>query len=108
MRHNLVFCGLLSASLLTHGQVRAPAPKQLVAHRGASAYAPEHTEGAYRLAIDQGADFVEQDLAVTSDGVLVCIHDLTLERTTDVETVSPTRQSSRTCRSWSAGHTTRV
>ncbi len=65
--------------------------KQLVAHRGASAYAPEHTLEAYRLAIEQGADFVEQDLAVTKDGVLVCIHDLSLERTTDVETVFPDR-----------------
>ena len=63
----------------------------LVAHRGASAYAPEHTLAAYRLAIEQGADYVEQDLAVTKDGVLVCSHDLTLERTTDVETVFPDR-----------------
>lgn len=71
---------------------RQPAPrKQLVAHRGASAYAPEHTIAAYQLALRQGADFVEQDLAVTKDGVLVCIHDLTLERTTDVETVFPDR-----------------
>lgn len=65
--------------------------KQLVAHRGASAYAPEHTLEAYALAIEQGADFVEQDLAVSKDGVLVCMHDLTLERTTDVETIFPDR-----------------
>jgi glycerophosphoryl diester phosphodiesterase len=67
------------------------AKKQLVAHRGASAYAPEHTLDAYRLAIEQGADFVEQDLAVTRDGVLVCIHDLTLDRTTNVEEIFPAR-----------------
>src|SRR3954451_8598709 len=66
-------------------------PKQLIAHRGASAYAPEHTLAAYTLAISQGADFVEQDLAVTSDGVLVCVHDLTLERTMNVEQVFPHR-----------------
>jgi glycerophosphoryl diester phosphodiesterase len=54
-----------------------------VAHRGASAYAPEHSSHAYRLAIDMRADFVEQDLAVTRDGVLVCVHDLTVERTTN-------------------------
>ena len=65
--------------------------KLLVAHRGASAYAPEHSADAYKLASAQGADFVEQDLAVTKDGVLVSIHDLTLERTTDVEEVFPTR-----------------
>ncbi|MGE0884536.1 MAG: glycerophosphodiester phosphodiesterase family protein [Blastocatellales bacterium] len=65
--------------------------KILVAHRGASAYAPEHTLAAYRLAIEQKADFVEQDLQITKDGVLVCLHDLTLERTTDVEEVFPDR-----------------
>jgi len=65
--------------------------KLLVAHRGASAYAPEHTLAAYRLALEQGADFVEQDLGVTRDGVLVCLHDPTLERTTDVEQVFPDR-----------------
>ena len=71
---------------------QAPAPKKiLIAHRGASAYAPEHSVDAYKLAIAQGADFVEQDLAVTKDGVLVSIHDLTLERTTDVEEVFPDR-----------------
>jgi glycerophosphoryl diester phosphodiesterase len=69
----------------------APAKKILVAHRGASAYAPEHTIEAYRLAIEQRADYVEQDLQITKDGVLVCLHDLTLERTTDVEEVFPDR-----------------
>src|SRR5215475_9641455 len=65
--------------------------KILIAHRGASAYAPEHTTEAYRLAIEQGSDFVEQDLQITKDGALVCLHDLTLERTTDVEEVFPDR-----------------
>jgi glycerophosphoryl diester phosphodiesterase len=69
----------------------APPRKVNVAHRGASAYAPEHTLEAYRLAIEQGADYVEQDLQVTKDGVLVCLHDLTLERTTNVEEVFPDR-----------------
>lgn len=77
-------------------EAQAPARKQLVAHRGASAYAPEHTLDAYRLALEQGADFVEQDLAVTKDGVLVCIHDLTLDRTTNVEEVFPDRFSEDT------------
>lgn len=65
--------------------------KTLIAHRGASAYAPEHTLAAYRLAMDQRADFVEQDLQITRDGVLVCLHDLTLERTTNVEEIFPER-----------------
>jgi glycerophosphoryl diester phosphodiesterase len=63
----------------------------LIAHRGASAYAPEHTSAAYRLALEQGADFVEPDLQITKDGVLVCLHDATLERTTDVRKVFPDR-----------------
>jgi glycerophosphoryl diester phosphodiesterase len=66
-------------------------PKIAVAHRGASAYAPEHTGAAYELAIAQGADYVEQDLAVTRDGALICLHDDSLERTTDVEEVFPDR-----------------
>jgi glycerophosphoryl diester phosphodiesterase len=71
--------------------VAQPARRVNVAHRGASAYAPEHTLAAYRLALAQGADFVEQDLAVTRDGVLICLHDPSLERTTDVEARFPTR-----------------
>jgi glycerophosphoryl diester phosphodiesterase len=62
-----------------------------IAHRGASAYAPEHTAAAYTLAIAQGADYVEQDLQITRDGQLVCLHDLTLERTTNVRDVFPDR-----------------
>lgn len=69
----------------------APVKKRSVAHRGASSYAPEHTAAAYRLAITQGADYVEQDLAVTRDGALICLHDESLERTTDVEARFPDR-----------------
>jgi glycerophosphoryl diester phosphodiesterase len=78
-------------TLLTAVPTSQPARKLSVAHRGASAYAPEHTLTAYRLALEQGADFVEQDLAVTRDGVLICLHDASLERTTNVEEVFPTR-----------------
>jgi glycerophosphoryl diester phosphodiesterase len=81
--------------------------KTNVAHRGASAYAPEHTLAAYRLALEMGADYVEQDLAVTRDGVLICLHDASLERTTNVEEVFPDRAVSislegRTRRAWVA------
>ena len=82
---------MLLASVVLGGGQTPTARKQLVAHRGASAYAPEHTLDAYKLALEQGADYVEQDLAVSKDGVLVCIHDLTLERTTNVEEVFPDR-----------------
>jgi glycerophosphoryl diester phosphodiesterase len=70
--------------------------KTLVAHRGASAYAPEHTAAAYKLAIEMGADFVEQDLAVTKDGILICLHDASLERTTNVEELFPDRATTQT------------
>ncbi len=66
-------------------------PKVLIAHRGASAYAPEHTLAAYQLALDQKADFVEPDLQITGDGILICMHDPTLERTTNVADVFPDR-----------------
>jgi len=65
--------------------------KVLIAHRGASAYAPENTLPAFELAIQQGADYLENDLQVTKDGELVVLHDTTLERTTDVATVFPDR-----------------
>jgi glycerophosphoryl diester phosphodiesterase len=47
----------------------------VIAHRGASGYLPEHTLAAYWLAIEQGADFIEPDLVITKDGVLVARHE---------------------------------
>jgi glycerophosphoryl diester phosphodiesterase len=70
-----------------------PGPKQLIAHRGASGYAPEHTFASYQLAMDQKADYVEPDLAISKDGVLICLHDDTLERTTNIKDVFPDRFS---------------
>jgi glycerophosphoryl diester phosphodiesterase len=67
----------------------------LIAHRGASGYAPEHTLAAYKLAIEQGADFVEQDLQLTKDGALICLHDPDLARTTNVKEVFPDRAAER-------------
>src|SRR5262249_19245892 len=63
--------------------------------RGASGLAPEHTLASYQLAIEQGADFVEQDLQITKDGRLVCIHDPELSRTTNVKEVFPDRTTKR-------------
>ncbi|MES3030358.1 MAG: glycerophosphodiester phosphodiesterase [Pseudomonadota bacterium] len=60
-------------------------PKPIViAHRGASGERPEHTLMGYRLAIDQGADFIEPDLVVTKDGHLVVRHENEIAGTTDV------------------------
>jgi glycerophosphoryl diester phosphodiesterase len=88
--------GIIAARDVSYAQARgnqisAVARKILVAHRGASAYAPEHTLESYQLALKQGADFVEQDLQITRDGILVCLHDLTLERTTNVKETFPQR-----------------
>ena len=56
----------------------------VIAHRGASGERPEHTLEAYRLAIEQGADFIEPDLVSTKDGVLVCRHENEISGTTNV------------------------
>jgi glycerophosphoryl diester phosphodiesterase len=53
----------------------------VIAHRGASAHAPEHTFAAWDLALAQGADVIEQDLQLTADGVLIVLHDDSLQRT---------------------------
>ena len=84
------------AVIMTTDTAAQYSKKTLVAHRGASAYAPEHTLAAYQLAIEMGADYVEQDLAVTKDGVLICLHDASLERTTNVEELFPDRVSTQT------------
>lgn len=62
-----------------HGQLPI-----VIGHRGASGMLPEHTIEAYTLAIGQGADFIEPDLVMTSDGVLVCRHEPMLSGTTNV------------------------
>jgi glycerophosphoryl diester phosphodiesterase len=84
---------LLGVVALVTIPLRAQPAKQSIAHRGASDYAPEHTLAAYTLAMAQKADFVEPDLGVTKDSVLVCLHDDTLERTTNVAEVFPDRPS---------------
>ncbi|MEU5087207.1 glycerophosphodiester phosphodiesterase [Streptomyces sp. NPDC021356] len=56
---------------------------QVVAHRGASEAAPEHTLAAYRTAIEDGADALECDVRLTADGHLVCVHDRRVNRTSN-------------------------
>lgn len=56
----------------------------VIAHRGASGYAPEHTLTSYFIAIEQGADYIEPDLVMTRDGVLVARHENEIGGTTDV------------------------
>lgn len=59
-------------------------PPIVIAHRGASGERPEHTLAGYRLAIDLGADYIEPDLVVTKDGILVARHENEISETTDV------------------------
>ena len=62
---------------------RGDARIDIIAHRGASAKAPENTLAAFRLAHDLRADWFELDCTLTSDGEVVCIHDGTVDRTTN-------------------------
>src|SRR3954454_2385530 len=56
----------------------------VIAHRGASGHRPEHTLAAYELAAAMGADYLEPDLVITADGVLVARHEPEISGTTDV------------------------
>ncbi|WP_409272047.1 glycerophosphodiester phosphodiesterase [Neobacillus sp. SCS-31] len=60
-----------------------PGGFMIIGHRGASAYAPEHTIPSYELAHLLGADYLEIDLQMTNDGHLIAMHDKTVDRTTD-------------------------
>ena len=61
-----------------------PSRPLVIGHRGASGYRPEHTESAYRLALQLGADAVEPDVVASRDGVLVVRHENEISTTTDV------------------------
>ncbi|MGK5531299.1 glycerophosphodiester phosphodiesterase [Streptomyces sp. URMC 129] len=58
-------------------------PIRVIAHRGASEDAPEHSLAAYRKAIEDGADGLECDVRLTADGHLVCVHDRRVNRTSN-------------------------
>jgi glycerophosphoryl diester phosphodiesterase len=70
----------------------AQAGKIIIAHRGASGYLPEHTLPAYAMAHAMGAAYIEPDLVRTKDGHFICLHDIHLESTTDVEARFPERK----------------
>ena len=77
-----VSCLLLTA-IACDNETAGPAGRLpvVIAHRGASAVAPEHTIASYDRAVEQGADYIELDVQRTTDGALVVIHDQTLDRT---------------------------
>lgn len=79
----LSLCGLLSAFVMEPVMAQ-DADFLIIAHRGASGERPEHTLASYERAIDQGADYVEPDLVVTKDLVLVARHENEISETTDV------------------------
>ena len=92
-----ILIGLVAISLLAAcSTIPSPVPSKyptlsgqaplVIGHRGASGYLPEHTLEAYKLAIEQGADFIEPDLVATRDGVLIARHEPNITNTTDVST----------------------
>ncbi|MEM9502012.1 MAG: glycerophosphodiester phosphodiesterase family protein [Pseudomonadota bacterium] len=77
--------GVLALAIPSAAVAESAGAKALViAHRGASGDRPEHTLAAYELAIDQGADYIEPDLVVTKDLVLIARHETELSGTTDI------------------------
>ncbi|QFU77477.1 glycerophosphodiester phosphodiesterase [Halioglobus maricola] len=69
----------------------ASADPLVIAHRGASGYVPEHTLESKAMAHTMGADYIEQDVVLTADGIPIVLHDIHLEPTTDVEQRFPER-----------------
>lgn len=80
----LSLAAAMPASAATFTTLSGDAPI-IIAHRGASGYEPEHTLASYELAARLGADYIEPDVVITSDGVAIALHDTTLNRTTNVE-----------------------
>jgi glycerophosphoryl diester phosphodiesterase len=87
MKTLIAGCAMLLAPLPA---IAAPLVERpvVIAHRGASGYLPEETMASYRLALRMGADFIEPDVFLTADGVLVARHDRSLDATTNVSQVA--------------------
>ena len=75
----------------TQKQMKKENEKIVIAHRGASGYLPEHTLPAKAMAYAMGADYLEQDLALSKDNVPIVIHDIHLETVTNVAEEFPER-----------------
>src|SRR3954449_6338803 len=85
----VVLAAALAALVSTPVAAAAPARADgaaplVIGHRGAAGYRPEHTLASYELGARMGADFIEPDLVITADGVLVCRHEPEIGGTTDV------------------------
>ena len=92
---SVLLFALLSFPTMTTPLAQTTAKEQsskiVIAHRGASGYLPEHTLEAKALAYGMGAHYIEQDVVMTRDNQLIILHDLSLERTTNVAEVFPGR-----------------
>ena len=88
-RRALQTLGVIAMTTLLSSQ--SLAQKIVVAHRGASGYLPEHTLEAKAMAYAMGADYIEQDVVMTADEQLIVLHDITLDRTTDVADQFPSQ-----------------
>lgn len=81
MKTRTVLVALLMSAQLAISALASPL---VIAHRGASAYLPEHSLAAKAMAFAQGADYIEQDVVLTRDGIPIVFHDLYLDAVTDV------------------------
>jgi glycerophosphoryl diester phosphodiesterase len=84
MLATIIALALGGATVMAETPNPAPVRPIIIAHRGASGERPEHTLASYERAIDQGADYIEPDLVLTKDGVLVARHENEISGTTDV------------------------
>jgi glycerophosphoryl diester phosphodiesterase len=91
MRNTGTLISLILGLLMSSQTYAQAADKIVIAHRGASGYLPEHTLEAKAMAYAMGADYIEQDLVMTADDQLIVLHDITLDRTTDVAERFPDR-----------------
>lgn len=89
MKNNPLLVTMIWLGWLSMLQAQQPI---VIAHRGSSGYLPEHTLAAKALAHGQGADYIEQDLVLSKDGVPVVLHDIHLEGVSNVAAVFPDRK----------------
>lgn len=88
----LIVLSLLAAGGGAVGQAPVKPKPLVIAHRGASGYLPEHTLPAVAMAHAMGADYIEQDVVLSKDGVPVVLHDIHIDTVTDVAKRFPMRK----------------
>ncbi|HET8817105.1 MAG TPA: glycerophosphodiester phosphodiesterase [Pseudidiomarina sp.] len=89
---NWIWAGSLALMLVAEVALAQQLQPLMIAHRGASGYAPEHTATAVALAHAMNADYIEQDVVLSRDHVPVVLHDLKLDTVTNVASVFPDRK----------------